>query len=127
MTLPATLPSLGEACRIWDVLVVGAGPAGAVAAHELARRGARVLLADRVDFPRGKVCGGCLSVRGLGVLNQLGLGDLPKRLGAVPLTHARLCRPALHAGARARARAFVSEAKAVGGRGILHLQTPHPS
>jgi flavin-dependent dehydrogenase len=44
-----------------DVIVVGAGPAGAAAALELARHGRRVVLLERRPFPREKVCGGCLS------------------------------------------------------------------
>ena len=42
----------------WDVVVAGAGPAGATAASHVARAGHRVLLLDRHDFPRDKVCGG---------------------------------------------------------------------
>ena len=40
-----------------DVLIVGAGPAGCVAATVLARAGVRVRLVDRSDFPRPKLCG----------------------------------------------------------------------
>lgn len=42
----------------FDVIVVGAGPAGSTAARELAASGARVLLLDRAAFPRYKACGG---------------------------------------------------------------------
>ncbi|MCZ6546469.1 MAG: FAD-dependent oxidoreductase, partial [Chloroflexi bacterium] len=38
----------------FDVVVVGAGPAGSTAARELAARSARVLLIDRAVFPRDK-------------------------------------------------------------------------
>ena len=49
----------------FDVLVVGAGPAGSAAAIHLARGGARVLLADKARFPRDKPCGGGLTGRAL--------------------------------------------------------------
>src|SRR3989442_3136909 len=46
-----------------DVLIVGAGPAGATAARTLACAGVRVRLVDRAGFPRNKPCGGCISLR----------------------------------------------------------------
>ena len=46
-----------------DVIVVGAGPAGATAARFLASAGARVTLLDRAEFPRNKPCGGGISLR----------------------------------------------------------------
>ena len=73
-----------------DVLVVGAGPAGAAAALALARRGRGVLLVDRAAFPRRKVCGACLGGHALGELDALGLSRLPAARGAVPLTRFRL-------------------------------------
>ena len=49
----------------FDVLVVGAGPAGSATAIHLARAGKSVLLADRARFPRDKPCGGGLTGRAL--------------------------------------------------------------
>ena len=49
----------------YDVLVVGAGPAGSATAIHLARGGARVLLVDKARFPRDKPCGGGLTGRAL--------------------------------------------------------------
>ena len=51
-----------------DVVVVGAGPAGTTSAYRLARAGARVVLLDRLAFPRDKPCGGGLTMRALEVL-----------------------------------------------------------
>jgi flavin-dependent dehydrogenase len=76
--------------RIWDVVVVGAGPAGAMAAHELAGLGCSVALMDRQAFPRWKVCGACLSPGAQRVLHRAGLGELPSALAARPLEVLRL-------------------------------------
>lgn len=86
--------------RLWDVVVVGAGPAGALTAREAARLGCSVLLVDKARFPRHKVCGCCLNRRSLSALASVGLGALPANEGAVTLT-------AFHVAARAR-RAFLS-------------------
>ncbi|MEW6776902.1 MAG: NAD(P)/FAD-dependent oxidoreductase [Bdellovibrionota bacterium] len=63
----------------WDVIVVGAGPAGASAGWFLARGGAKVLLLDRSGFPREKVCGDGLTPRSVRMLEALGLGERYKR------------------------------------------------
>jgi geranylgeranyl reductase family protein len=46
-----------------DVIVAGAGPAGATAALRLARAGVRVLMVERHPLPRQKPCGGGISTR----------------------------------------------------------------
>ena len=51
-----------------DVIIVGAGPAGAAAAYDLCRAGKSVLLLDRHEFPRHKACAGGLTVKTLNVL-----------------------------------------------------------
>jgi flavin-dependent dehydrogenase len=85
MTLGPTL-SLEQAARpTWGAVVVGAGPAGSLAARELALRGVEVLLVDQAAFPRWKVCGCCLNAQALAVLEEAGLGELAPRSGAVPL------------------------------------------
>jgi menaquinone-9 beta-reductase len=58
---------------VFDVIVCGAGPAGAVAATVLARGGARVLMVDRAQFPRDKLCGDTINPGALAVLRRLGL------------------------------------------------------
>lgn len=79
--------SLGRIAREeWDVVVVGAGPAGSVTARQLAQNGHRVLLADRCEFPRGKVCGCCLNPRALAALERVNLLDALSGLGAVSVS-----------------------------------------
>jgi len=59
------------------VLVVGAGPAGSIAALVLARAGASVALLDKTQFPRDKACGDFIGPRGLQVLTDLGIPEPP--------------------------------------------------
>ena len=74
----------------WDVLVVGAGPAGALAAHGLASRGVRVLLVEQRLFPRWKVCGACLSPQALAALEAAGLAGLVATQGGLSLEQMQL-------------------------------------
>jgi len=64
-----------------DVLVVGAGPAGSLAALALARAGVRVRLIDRAKFPRDKLCGDTLNPGSLALLDSVGLGNRIRALG----------------------------------------------
>lgn len=89
------------------VVVIGAGPAGSITALQLTRtlavlgesvwgeagsagsargKSRSVLIVDREDFPRAKVCGCCLNGAAIGALESAGLARLPEELGAVPLT-----------------------------------------
>ena len=47
----------------WDAIVIGAGPAGAIAARRLAAAGARTLLLEKQSLPRYKACGGGVPAR----------------------------------------------------------------
>jgi len=71
----------------WDVVVVGAGPAGATTALLLARAGASVLLIDRARFPRDKACSEYLSPATTEILQRLGGGILDAVEGSA---HAKL-------------------------------------
>ena len=68
-----------------DVLVIGAGPAGCVAALALARAGVRVRLIDRASFPRAKLCGDTLNPGVLAIVDRLGVGR-DVRARARPIT-----------------------------------------
>src|SRR5437762_2682322 len=58
-----------------DVLIVGAGPAGAVAAAVLARAGAKVRLVDRAVFPRDKLCGDTVNPGTIALLKRLDMAS----------------------------------------------------
>src|SRR5260221_661579 len=58
-----------------DVIIVGSGPAGSLAALVLARAGHRVALLDRAAFPRTKVCGNCINPSAWEIWGKLGLTE----------------------------------------------------
>ncbi len=64
--------------RVWDVAIVGAGPAGSAAASLLASRGHSVLLLERHHFPRDKVCGDVLLPDAIEMLSHIGVLDRVK-------------------------------------------------
>ena len=70
--------------------ILGAGPAGSVAATTLARAGWNVTIIEQHRFPRDKVCGECLSALGIDVLDRLQLRDSIELLQPVELTRAAL-------------------------------------
>ncbi|MEE2681721.1 MAG: FAD-dependent monooxygenase [Planctomycetota bacterium] len=73
-----------------EAIVIGAGPAGAVAAMALARSGRRTMLVERSRFPRSKVCGGCLAPAGVEAVRSVGLGDALDSIDPLPLDHLHL-------------------------------------
>jgi flavin-dependent dehydrogenase len=60
-----------EATAQYDLIVIGAGPAGSACAITTARAGAKVLLLEKDHFPRQKVCGEFVSPESLGLLHGL--------------------------------------------------------
>jgi geranylgeranyl reductase family protein len=56
-----------------DVIVVGAGPAGSATAYHLAQAGLEVLLLEKTEFPREKVCGDGLTPRAVKQLVAMGV------------------------------------------------------
>jgi len=59
--------------RLWDVAIVGGGPAGAMAALHLARGGCQVVVIERGLYPREKVCGDALIADSIRALDRVGL------------------------------------------------------
>jgi menaquinone-9 beta-reductase len=90
----------------WDVVVVGGGPAGAAtaAAARRARPGARVLVLDRADFPRDKVCGDGVAPEALDVLAGLGLDPSALTAGYPPVPRLQLRSPSGRTAGRAMHR-----------------------
>ena len=70
---------------IFDVAIIGGGPAGSVCAAFCARRGLNTLVVERERFPREKVCGDCLNPSCWPVLECL---DLAQRVRHLP--HSKL-------------------------------------
>jgi menaquinone-9 beta-reductase len=58
-----------------EIIVAGAGPAGAITAILLAEMKHDVLLLDKSDFPREKICGDAVSAPVFELLNDIGLGE----------------------------------------------------
>jgi len=77
----------------FDVIVVGAGPAGSATAILLAERGLRILVLDRARFPRPKICGEYLSPETLRILDRLGALKAVDGAGATPLSGMRITAP----------------------------------
>ncbi len=90
MTASATIVLEQAARERWDAIVIGAGPAGSLAARGLAQRQFHTLLVDRKAFPRSKVCGSCLSRRALSLLDRAGLSEQIAALEGQPLSGVNL-------------------------------------
>jgi menaquinone-9 beta-reductase len=76
---------------MYDLIVIGGGPAGTSAAITAARAGRRVLLLERGRLPRQKVCGEFVSAESLGLLRQLLHSDQAGILEhAIHISQARL-------------------------------------
>ncbi|MEQ1533419.1 MAG: NAD(P)/FAD-dependent oxidoreductase [Sideroxydans sp.] len=75
--------------QVFDVVVIGAGPAGCAAARTLARAGWNVGIFDKDYFPREKTCGDALVPDAHQALDRLGLRDRVQKI-AYPAAEFRL-------------------------------------
>lgn len=89
---------MAEPCKVtlaepWDVVVVGAGPAGSSAALAVLQERplARVALVDAAAFPRDKACGDGLAPQAVTLLSMLGVPDVTA--GYAPVDRLRLRTP----------------------------------
>lgn len=69
----------------YDVVIVGAGPAGASAARSLVKEGYRVLIVEKKKMPRYKICSGLITDRSQDLLKQL-YGQIPEEILCHPKT-----------------------------------------
>jgi flavin-dependent dehydrogenase len=73
-----------------NAIIIGAGPAGSLSALLLARAGWHVTVLEQHAFPRDKVCGECLSSRGIDVLKRNHLYEALQESRPVELPHVSL-------------------------------------
>ena len=67
--------------RTYDLIIVGAGPAGSTAALYAERHGLKTLLLDKATFPRDKICGDGISGKAVTILRDL---NLFKKVSSLP-------------------------------------------
>jgi flavin-dependent dehydrogenase len=70
----------------YDVVIVGAGPAGSSLAIRLATAGRNVLLVEQKKFPREKLCGEFISPECLEHFGELGVSSVIDHAGPAPLS-----------------------------------------
>jgi menaquinone-9 beta-reductase len=83
--IPSNITLNDAIAGTWDVLVIGAGVAGATTSILAAQSGLKVLMVESKSFPREKVCGGCLNARSIAMLDRLQVLGALRSQGAVEL------------------------------------------
>ena len=79
---------------VYDVLIVGAGPAGSTAAYYLGLQGKKVALCDKKKFPRAKPCGDAWCAPALRMLEEMGILQKMEKDGiAYPVKRGGLISP----------------------------------
>ena len=116
-------------CTDTDVIIAGAGPAGSVAAFELARQGIRVLILEKTAFPRYKVCGGGLTHK---IIKEIpfDISEVIEReihtvqfsSGFQNVFSRTSPEPLMYCTMRSKLDQFMLEKAVNAGAGVLHLQ-----
>ncbi len=125
-TVPMPTPD-----ALWDLVIIGAGPAGCAAAITARRQGLRVLLVERSKLPRYKVCGCCLSPQSLASVRSFGI---PVDAAGAPLHKASIRGWGQHvelqlddqiAASRAWLDAHLAQRAVAAGVALLHPVSAH--
>ena len=77
----------------YDVIAVGSGPGGSVAASIAARNGLKTLLVDREQFPREKACGDAVPTSAFELMEQIGLKDTFHSAGFLDIEKVKIIGP----------------------------------
>jgi menaquinone-9 beta-reductase len=77
--------------QVFDIAIIGAGPAGATCALALRDAGLRVALLDRAAFPRDKVCGDAIPARAVRVLREISSASAEKLVNLSAKTTIKAC------------------------------------
>ena len=80
--------------KVFDVVIVGGGPAGATAAFYANRLGLSTLIVDKSIWPRDKICGDALSGKVVDILKDLDLLSDVKTLKGASIRRIRFGSPA---------------------------------
>lgn len=76
---------------VHDAVIVGGGVAGSTCAILLAQAGWSVVLVEKQDFPRRKVCGECIAASNLALIDALGIGEKFRAIAGPPLRRVAWC------------------------------------
>jgi len=82
--------------KIWDTIVVGAGPAGCACAYDLAAAGKSVVLLDKAEFPRMKACAGGLTMKTVRALRYSIDPVVRQRIDCIVLEEKNSSRVSVH-------------------------------
>jgi flavin-dependent dehydrogenase len=74
----------------YDIAVIGAGPAGSIAASILAQARLRIIVFDRAEFPRDKPCGDLVAPEAVDILREVGAGDRFDQHEFFPIDRAKI-------------------------------------